>query len=168
MSWRWTQVNNWIQGKNYVMGAEIGVKEGRFIEFLLANNPNLTMLAVDPWEAQPEGNEDYLGWDFNSIYKQYRQKISPYLGRVIEIREYSHIAADSIPDIHLDFVFIDAQHDYESVKQDIGLWLPKVRKGGLICGHDHDDNFPGVVQAVKERFGKDYFVGSNAVWGAWV
>jgi hypothetical protein len=55
----------------------------------------------------------------------------------------------------LSFVFIDADHSYESVKADIAAWLPKVRAGGLIAGHDYGiDLWPGVKQAVDEAFGE--------------
>jgi predicted O-methyltransferase YrrM len=59
-------------------------------------------------------------------------------------------AAKKFEDKSLDFVFIDADHSYEAVRADIGAWKPKIKPGGLLCGHDHSENFPGVVRAVKE------------------
>jgi hypothetical protein len=50
----------------------------------------------------------------------------------------------------IDMVFIDANHTYDAVKADIEAWLPKVRK--IICGHDYADGWPGVKQAVNEKF----------------
>jgi hypothetical protein len=50
----------------------------------------------------------------------------------------------------LDFVFIDGGHSYKEVKADIQAWLPKVKKGGVLAGHDYSKSFPGVVQAVRE------------------
>jgi predicted O-methyltransferase YrrM len=50
-----------------------------------------------------------------------------------------------------DFVFIDAAHDYESVKRDIAAWTPKVKPGGVIAGHDR--GMEGVARAVREAFG---------------
>jgi hypothetical protein len=49
-------------------------------------------------------------------------------------------------------VYIDASHDYESVKEDIIAWLPKVKKGGIICGDDYTPGWPGVMRAVNEVF----------------
>jgi predicted O-methyltransferase YrrM len=53
-------------------------------------------------------------------------------------------------DDSLDAVFIDADHSYEAVKLDIQNWMPKVRKGGILAGHDYTYSWPGVVRAVDE------------------
>jgi hypothetical protein len=52
-------------------------------------------------------------------------------------------------------IYIDASHDYISVKEDINLWLPKLKPGGVICGDDYILGWPGVIQAVDEVFGKE-------------
>ena len=164
---RWEVINSLIKDKDYKVGAEVGVKEGRFISFLLENNNKLNMYAIDPWEHQPNGNENYLEWDFNKIFNAYREKVKRYGSRVIELREYSYIAIETIPDKYLDFVFIDAQHDYDSCKRDINLFLPKVKLGGLISGHDYTNNFSGVIKAVDEIF-NNVETGPNDVWYTWV
>jgi predicted O-methyltransferase YrrM len=53
-------------------------------------------------------------------------------------------------DESLDAVFIDADHSYEAVKLDIQNWMPKVRRGGILAGHDYVPSWPGVVRAVDE------------------
>jgi len=164
MKWRWQTVNEWIEGRDYIVGAEIGVKEGRFTRFMLENNDNLTMYAIDPWEKQPGKEEDYREWDWTDIYTAFRERMKPFPNRVTEIMAYSKEAAAVIADNSLDFVFIDAQHDFLSVREDIKLWEPKVKKGGLICGHDYCDKFPGVVAAVHDRF-KNPMKGANDCWG---
>jgi hypothetical protein len=52
-------------------------------------------------------------------------------------------------------IFLDAGHDYVSIKQDIDLWLPHLSDRGVICGHDYTLEFPGVIRAVKESFPGD-------------
>jgi len=160
--WRWQVIEQLLKTKNPLLGAEIGVKEGRFIAHMLQNYPNLKMYAVDPWESQPEGNETYKEWNFNNIYKEYQQKVKPYADRCTELKMYSEKAADLVEDNSLDFVFIDAQHDYDSVKRDISLWQPKVKTGGILSGHDYNPKFPGVVKAVNELFTPE--TGANDVW----
>lgn len=160
--WRWQTIADCVRGLSPVMGAEIGVKEGRFIAYLLRTYPNLHMYAVDPWEPQPEGNETYAEWNWEHIYSQYRRLTAPMYHRVIEMREYSETAASKVADYSLDFVFIDAQHDYDSVKCDIALWGPKVRPGGLLTGHDYAPKFPGVIKAVDEI--GPVRIGANDVW----
>ncbi len=61
---------------------------------------------------------------------------------------FSHEAAQHVPDGTLDFIFIDANHDYEYVKQDLEVWAPKVRPGGIFSGHDY--RWEGVSRAVQE------------------
>lgn len=162
MIWRWEVLASILKDDNPQLGAEIGVKEGRFIAYMLKNFPNLEMYAIDPWEAQPDGNESYKDWDFKSIYATFKENIRSVSDRVIELRAYSLEAAKVIEDASLDFVFIDAQHDYLSVKLDIETWSPKVKPGGLISGHDYDERFPGVVQAVNEKYIPT--IGNNSVW----
>lgn len=73
-------------------------------------------------------------------------KVHPLVGRSTEF-------ADTWPpDFKLDLIFIDAAHDYPSVLEDILAWYPLLRKGGIMCGHDYCDGFPGVAQAVHEAF----------------
>lgn len=63
-------------------------------------------------------------------------------------------AAGKFANGSLDLVYIDAMHTYDAVKADIEAWLPKIRKGGVISGHDYSDAWNGVVRAVNEKFGK--------------
>ena len=91
-------------------------------------------------------------------------------------------AASEYKDKSLDWVFIDGAHEYESVKADIEAWLPKVKQGGAIAGHDFNHEYQGIVQAVTESFEKwhvmrcDHWEGSSPenahlyfpVWYVWI
>ena len=61
-----------------------------------------------------------------------------YDGRANLIRNFSNQAVNEFEDESLDFVFIDASHDFHSVNEDIYLWKNKVNKGGMVSGHDID------------------------------
>lgn len=84
---------------------------------------------------------------------------------IIYIQSQSSIVADNFEDKVLDFVFIDATHEYEGISEDIKCWLPKVRSGGILAGHDyHATDWPGVVRAVDEAFGVKIFRPTRTVW----
>ncbi len=72
-------------------------------------------------------------------------------------------AAPKFEDESIDFIFIDANHDYEYVRDDINAWWPKLKTGGIMCGHDYSVDFKGVKKAVIERFP----VHSNPVRTIW-
>lgn len=165
---RWEVIAGLLKDSEPLIGAEIGVKNGRFIQHLLSQFSSLEMYAVDPWEPQPFANESYVLWDFDDIYTEYQSRIEPYRLRVREMRMYSHDAVHHIPDKALDFVFIDAQHDYGSVVTDITAWAPKVKPGGLLSGHDYNKiKFPGVCCAVEELV-DGFEVGDNDTWFKWI
>lgn len=69
-------------------------------------------------------------------------------------------AASYWPDV--DMVFVDGGHSYEQVKADLEAWTPKTRQ--FICGHDYADDAPGVVQAVREKFGDSVRAGPGRLW----
>lgn len=123
---------------------------------LKANGKKATLLCVDTWPAlYSEGLHSTIEGTFDIFYANVRQ--AGLLDTIVPIRTRSTHAAGFIRN-DLDFVFIDAAHDYENCKADIVAWLPKVRSGGTIAGHDFDGTFPGVMQAVKEVFGGSYSV----------
>jgi hypothetical protein len=68
------------------------------------------------------------------------------------------------PDESFDFVFIDAAHTYDDTAELLRAFLPKVKCGGVIAGHDHNPACPGVVQAVAEMLGKAEQRGNSFWW----
>ena len=87
--------------------------------------------------------------------RRFRRRLKPWIenGRVVVVKMESTAAADYLLADHgpvMDLVFIDAAHDYPSVKADIEAWRKCVRPGGILCGHDI--NWPGVGRAVGEAF----------------
>lgn len=115
------------------VGVEVGVQYGYFSQAILENWKG-KLFCVDIW---PD----------HSVYAQ----AVANLGEERLIRKPSTEAALDFKDESLDFVFIDAGHRYDEVKADIEAWFPKVRKGGIISGHDYVEYSDfGVIQAVDE------------------
>ena len=74
-------------------------------------------------------------------------------------------AAEGIEDGSLDWVFIDADHSFRGVSEDIANWLPKIRKGGMVIGHDIDRE--GVRLAVEQHFGVEWETKDKAWNNCW-
>jgi hypothetical protein len=132
--------------------------------------------AIDPWlwypsykESVNERNQERWNQDvMDDYYNQFINVIEPWKEKVKILRMPSNEAHVHIPNGSLDFCFIDGNHSYEFVKEDIQLYLPKVKKGGLLGGHDYGHVKGGVEDAVNEIFGDDHFTGSNKTWWKWI
>lgn len=95
---------------------------------------------IDTWLASPNEPEmlaelERLGPDH--VYESFLANVAPYAGWRA-IRKRSVEAAADYEDASLDFVFIDADHSAEAVEADVRAWLPKVKPGGVLAGHDAD------------------------------
>lgn len=165
---RWQILVDLLRSRPHKYGAEIGVFEGDTTVQLMAHLPGLRMLlCVDPFEHYPEhtatlnpNKAKFYEADFKQVLHKFNKRMQPYHGRYKLLKVYSEQAAGMVADGSLDFAFIDANHAYPYAKQDITLWLPKVKRGGLLTGHDYNvkgyQKSFGVTQAVQEIFGKNY------------
>ncbi len=136
-------------------GAEIGACFGRYSQILCQNIPGLKLIAIDNWNNKNNSRrEKTLGLSGEAVT---REKLAPFNTTII--KKDSLDAAKDIPDGSLDFVFIDADHTYQAVKNDLIAWSKKVRCGGIVSGHDYyvfpNSGNRGVIQAVNE-FTKEY------------
>lgn len=101
---------------------------------------------VDRWVSYNEINDP----EIIEGEKRFDELVKKY-SNIKKIKSSSEEASKMFEDESLDFVYIDAAHDYENVKKDILCWLPKVKLNGVIAGHDV--TMSGVYQAVNEIFG---------------
>jgi len=152
------------RAENWKAMAEIGVAPGGTAQGILPHASSMVYIMV---ERQPELSLYGLILRSDRYDRQEGRNRRP----IVLMRMCSNEAPQFIADKSLDAVFIDAQHAYESVLEDIRLWLPKVRQGGIISGHDFNPwgvkNRSGVDRAVTESFDKiNLFLESsgNCVW----
>jgi hypothetical protein len=120
------------------VGAEIGVERGVNAEYLLKGMPELTLFCVDcwqPYEGYREGRH-YSAARLDSFYELTKTRLAAFGARVVLRKQFSVEAAAKFADESLDFVFIDANHSFNSCAEDLAVWSPKVKKGGIISGHD--------------------------------
>jgi hypothetical protein len=135
---------------------EVGSWKGKSTAFLgveiINSGKNIKCYAIDTWEGSPEHSDDpYI--KTNRLYPLFVTNTQKVSSVVAPIRKTSVEGAKEFKDNSVDIVFIDACHSYECVKEDIEAWLPKIKKGGIMAGHDYYWGDNGVKKAVDERFG---------------
>ena len=135
---------------------EIGVRHGANFDLMTRHNPKLAV-AVDIWRndgVMAHNDGAYLQEELDKQYLDFKKGIGnkPF---VKIYREYSHNAVKRFPDNYFDFIYIDADHTYQSCLQDIKGWYSKVKKGGVLAGDDYREakvktgvRF-GVIRAVE-------------------
>lgn len=123
----------------YQHGAEIGVWTGEFAEELCRSVPGLRLLCVDPWREYKTYNERKNNQGrLDAAYIEASARLKPYSATLMRMTSLE--AAARVPDGSLDFAYIDANHQEPFISQDLAAWLPKVRPGGILAGHDYHAN----------------------------
>ena len=159
-----------IANRKYKTLVEVGVWKGHSISFLASKikelNYDAKIYAVDLFE-------DAIDEKWTKNLKEEISVITKIYNKVLENNEVRHMITDikgtswemanNFEDESVDFVFIDAGHEYDSVVKDITSWLPKIKKGGIISGHDYF-NPCGVKQAVDELITDVKFCSDGIIW----
>lgn len=140
--------------------AEIGVWRGDTSHVLLRDRPTLFLYMVDIWRTVDPASEYRQTGDKMARLSLYEAKLNKEMATQVTefaadrrqiLQGESVTVAPQFADRSLDLVFIDAEHTYNAVRADIAAWLPKLKAGGILCGHDYSHKrFRGVKQAVDE------------------
>lgn len=121
------------------VGAEIGVYKAEFTELFC--KAGLKMYGVDPWKAfSGQGRSQKVQDRQDFLFGHASRTVAPYDCTLI--RKTSMDALADFPDGSLDFVYIDGNHEFPWVAEDIYHWSKKVKKGGVISGHDYFNTTP--------------------------
>jgi hypothetical protein len=162
----WTKIHGWddgippvyqsivAQAEDGMHFVEVGAWKGRSSAFMAVEIANsgkkIQFDCVDTWQGDPneQGHMEDEHVREGKLYEHFLDNMKPVEGYYKPVRASSTEAANLYEDGSLDFVFIDAAHDYDNVKADIAAWFPKVKEGGLIGGHDW--GHPPVARAVQD------------------
>jgi beta-1,4-mannosyl-glycoprotein beta-1,4-N-acetylglucosaminyltransferase len=144
---------------------ELGTWKGRSLAYVadLVKSKNLRVLAVDTFGGTPgDPFHESVKWenirqifDTNIRLMGLENHVDTLQGMTVEM-------AKSVPDGSVDLVFVDADHSYEAVRDDIAAWRPKLTPKGEMCGHDYVEHC-GVPRAVQEAFGTNH----SHQWDVW-
>lgn len=120
------------------------------------------IIAIDPWVNGYDNTDIASSVDFNEVEKIFNERILNYKN-IIHIRKTSIEAASLFEDQSIDLVYIDGDHQEESVIKDINCWKPKIKKNGILAGHDF--NFTSVQNAINKTIpNKDIKQFCDASW----
>ena len=148
--------------------AEIGVWEGEFSQEILVKLTPKKLYLIDPWKFMPEYKERWYGGgiaksqaDMDGIYKSVK-KLFADRKHVILKRKPSSKAVRDFRNNYFDWVYIDGNHSYDHVKEDLELYLPKIKKGGYLAGDDYLSPW-GLLNNYEVKRAVDNFARENNV-----
>jgi len=161
-----------LKGREISNVVEIGVFKGDNAFGLLKELPIDLLVGVDPYIRYPEFDNNLSNKkgvvaraDLNQVKKDMLSRMEKFSSRFVLMEAFSGEAATQFDDETFDFIFIDGNHYYDYVYEDILIWFPKLKKGGIISGHDYVNkpNY-GIIQAVDNLLPKASFALGPKVW----
>lgn len=163
-----------MAAQGFRTAAEVGVQEGIFSRKILENWGG-ELLMVDYWGHIP-GYVDIANVSdqeqalIEAAARKVAQDFSP---RARVVKGLSTEVAKQIQPHSFDFVYLDADHSYKGVMEDLKAWTNLVRPGGAIGGHDYIDGYVpagifGVRSAVKDYFGREPNIITQEPWATWI
>lgn len=148
------EFNEWFDYQNlYRRMVEIHDSGAKFVELGSLRGASGSFMAVEIANSGKAIDFHCVDhWLDESVYQEFLKNTKPVSAYMASHRLESGEAAKLFEPESIDFLFIDAGHDYHEVKRDIDLWLPLMKPNGIISGHDYQMDSPGVIQAVIEAF----------------
>jgi Methyltransferase domain len=173
-----------LESEKLKVGAELGVQSGYFALTMLNNWPTCTKYyLVDVWR-QLANYVDFSNVEDASqetLYEQTKNALKKWENKTTFLRMLTSEAVKYIDNYSLDFLYIDARHDYCGTKTDLELYWPKLRPGGILAGHDFKyaeevvngqdwsicsdgNHHPGAVRGAVEEFAKLHTLQIVTTW----
>ncbi len=155
----WMDVTDLTWLAEHVAGHELIIEVGSFLgrstTALLDNaSENSVVYAIDDFYGPREPEIEYSDDRRQQFYETFLANMSEYIAAgKLKVIKGNHNDFNLGSDLRPDMVFIDGAHDAVSVARDISLWLPRLRQGGLLCGHDYKW-WPAVKATVDALFGE--------------
>jgi hypothetical protein len=132
---------------------EVGSWKGRSSLFMaveiINSKKNIKFDCIDPFIEVENGKFKITHEELKNLFINNMKKVEGFYNLYVE---RSPLVTNRYEDNSIDFVFIDGGHEYEQVYSDIIAWLPKIKVGGYISGHDYIETSCGVKKAVDEIF----------------
>jgi hypothetical protein len=140
------------------VGAWAGKSTAHMSVLLINSGKRFQFGVVDHWQGANHSYYQDPSVQQRDVYREFLDNLNPVL-HLLDLHKCASVdAAKRYADHSLDMVVIDEDHNYEPTFASIAAWIPKVKPGGFICGDDHIPEFPGVIRACTDFFGKRYSI----------
>lgn len=161
------KIANMVDNPNMVI-VEVGSWKGNTTSILgkIAKEWNGTVYAVDHWR----GNNGTWNKDIATkydVFKIFRNNME-ILGLEDTVKPLVMESSSGVglfKENSLDIVFLDGNHTYQGIKEDISMWLPKVKNGGIICGHDAEKKYTDFNADIRKEIDKSAIEGVDNLTG---
>ncbi len=132
--------------------AEIGTWTGENAKIMLRADKRVKLYTIDGYSHTTLcfTGDVMSKEEVDKIEKTAEENLTPYGERRVKVRKQSEEAYKDFPDEYFDYIYIDGDHHYKTIKNDINIWYPKLKKGGVMGGHDWADEYGEVKKAVLE------------------
>lgn len=157
-----TVLSNKLDKTDYTM-IEIGSYMGESTMMFASTGLFSTIYSIDPLDGYEEFNEMHnYPWEF---VRDEFTKNTKYFDSIVHLQDFSYNVVDKFENDSIDFIYIDGSHSEENVRRDLELYLPKLKKNGIIAGHDYLELvWPDLVKVVTDVVGKPDIVFSDTSW----
>ena len=142
-------VGSYVQGIEKPKMLEIGSFMGESTLLFASMGCFDEIHCIEPFSGDFDEYKEY-GDDWGVIKREFWTNTRHFKDKIHLYKDFSYNMVDKFENESFDFIYIDARHEYENVKLDLMDYLPKVKKGGSIGGHDYSKEFSGVQRAVNE------------------
>ncbi len=141
---------------------EIGSYMGESAMMFASTNLFYEIHCVEPFQGE-ENYNDWQGYDWEFIENEFKTN-TRFFDNIVLHKDYSYNIIDDLEDKSFDFIYIDGNHEQHEVERDITMCLPKLKKDGVIAGHDYHKRWPGVMEAVDKLVGKPDWIYRDTSW----
>jgi hypothetical protein len=156
---------NIFRSCGFVLGVEVGVERGVYSKVLCERVPNLKLYGVDSWTFYAGYREHVPQERLDEFFLHAKNRLSRF--NFQPIKDFSINAVKRFTDESLDFVYIDSNHTYDFIREDIREWSKKVKKDGIVSGHDYGNNRymdeSGCKQIMRVKKAVDEWVIGNKI-----
>lgn len=157
-----TVLSNKLDKTDYTM-IEIGSYMGESTMMFASTGLFSTIYSIDPLDGYEEFNEMHnYSWE---LIRDEFTKNTKYFDNIVHLQDFSYNVVNKFENDSIDFIYIDGSHSEENVRRDLELYLPKLKKNGIIAGHDYlEIVWPDLVKVVTDTVGNPDKIFKDTSW----